>query len=166
MQHGVELTAIRPLAANAGRVPYQSRSTLDGHKTTGWRRTNQAALGALVRCLCRGANPPIRHQSLAKLGGWLHKRGHARRTVAGPVPLAAIQTQTQTQTRTGPGHGETRPSRPHPGGGFRCFCLSPLPLRFDDSRDTRPQSVGVRLSYIASLFPRRTGSFWRPIPHA
>ncbi|KAL6860903.1 hypothetical protein J3F83DRAFT_306769 [Trichoderma novae-zelandiae] len=59
---------------------------------------------------------------------------------------------------------ERRGHRDHISAAASTFPPLPLPPRFDDSRNTRPQSIGVRLSYIASPFPRRTGSFWRPIP--
>ncbi|PKK41707.1 hypothetical protein CI102_14187 [Trichoderma harzianum] len=53
-------------------------------------------------------------------------------------------------------------SRPHLDDCFIFFSL-PYARR---QQDYLGPTIGVRLSYIGSLFARRTGSFWRPIPHA
>ncbi|EHK18777.1 uncharacterized protein TRIVIDRAFT_92651 [Trichoderma virens Gv29-8] len=53
-------------------------------------------------------------------------------------------------------------SRSHLGD---CFIFFFSVVR-STTQDYPGQTIGVRLSYIGSLFARRTGSLWRPIPHA
>jgi hypothetical protein len=77
----------------------RARSTLDGHQTTGRRRTNHAALGALVRCLCRSANPPVRHQSTGETRRMAAQERPCPTSGGGPVPLAAIQTPDRRRRR-------------------------------------------------------------------
>ncbi|KAF3058858.1 hypothetical protein CFAM422_011866 [Trichoderma lentiforme] len=92
------------------------------------------------------SNPQVRHQSLARLNAWLHRRSCL--DAGGPVPLAARSRRARHRD-----HISTIAS----------FFFLPYTRR---QQDYLGPTIGVRLSYIGSLFARRTGSFWRPIPHA
>ncbi|KAL7784252.1 hypothetical protein V8C43DRAFT_168449 [Trichoderma afarasin] len=92
-------------------------------------------------------NPQVRHQSLARLNAWLHRRSCL--DGGGPVPLAARSRRAR--------------HRDHISTIASFFFFLPYARR---QQDYLGPTIGVRLSYIGSLFARRTGSFWRPIPHA
>jgi hypothetical protein len=143
MQHGIELTAIRPLAH---WLCVCSRADWMATRPTGRRRTNHAALCALVRCLCRSAIHTRFVTSDWRL--WLAAQMRRRIFLDGgvPVPLAATQTN----------HEARRKHRDLTSGN--CFTFFFCHRSFDDTKTTwtKPSDPA---SYIGSLFQQE------PVPY-
>ncbi|KAL7900875.1 hypothetical protein HDV63DRAFT_295412 [Trichoderma sp. SZMC 28014] len=123
------------------------KSRLDGHKITGRRRTNHAALCALVRCLCRSAIHTrfVTSDWRAWLAAQMRRRDILRRWRHRPVSRDSRRTMTRGESIANLTSGN-------------CFNFFSCHRSFDDTKTTwtKPSDPA---SYIGSLFQHE------PVPY-